>query len=91
MINNISTFTEGNENRNEEFINVILGTDYHINENNVITLTGHYAYEIEDQPSDIDVRIYDAKNTLTSYWNREEVTEATNPKFQYEFTYKEGL
>ena len=91
LVNNISTFTEGNENRNEEFINVILGTDYHINENNVITLTGHYAYEIEDQPSDIDVRIYDAKNTLTSYWNREEVTEATNPKFQYEFIYKKDF
>ena len=91
LINNFSTFTEGNENRNEEFFNVILGTDYHINENNVITLTGHYAYEIEDQPSDIDVRIYDANNVLSSYWNREEVTEATNPKFQYELIYKKDF
>ena len=42
-----SIFSKGKEYRNEEFYNIILGTDYYINENNVLTLSGNFAYEIE--------------------------------------------
>nr|WKN39240.1 TonB-dependent receptor [Tunicatimonas sp. TK19036] len=78
----------GDGEKNETFVNVILGTDYHINAQNVISLTGSFAYELETEYSDTDFRTFDASNTLTSQWNRNEVTEATNPKYQYELQYK---
>ena len=78
----------GEEFRNEEFYNIILGTDYYINENNVLTLSGTFAYEIEDQPSNTKYKSLDADNQLISEWERTETTEATNPKYQYELQYK---
>ena len=78
----------GEEFRNEEFYNIILGTDYYINENNVLTLSGNFAYEIEDQPSNTKYKSLDADNQLVSEWERTETTEATNPKYQYELQYK---
>lgn len=85
---NTTVFSEGDAYRNEKFYNIILGTDYHINDLNVITLSGNFAYEVEDQPSQTDFSFYDASNTITSQWRREEDTEATNPKWQYELQYK---
>lgn len=78
----------GEEFRNEEFYNIILGTDYYINENNVLNLSGNFAYEIEDQPSNTKYKSLDADNQLVSEWERTETTEATNPKYQYELQYK---
>ncbi|MDO6519184.1 outer membrane beta-barrel family protein [Zobellia uliginosa] len=78
----------GEEFRNEEFYNVILGTDYYINENNVLTLSGNFAYEIEDQPSNTNFKAWDTNDELVSEWERTETTEATNPKYQYELQYK---
>lgn len=85
---NESIRSEGTEYRNEQFYNFILGTDYHINDNNVLTLSGNFAYEIEDQPSATNFAQLNAANELISEWERTEVTEATNPKWQYEFQYK---
>ena len=59
-----------------------------INERNVITLSGNFSYEIEDQPSRNDFTLTDASNEILSSWKREEVTEATNPKYQFELQYK---
>ncbi len=84
---NTSILSEGRNLRVEKFYNITLGTDYYINSNNVITLSGNFAYEIEDQPSDINFKSLDA-NRVTSEWNRKETTEATNPKWQYELVYK---
>ncbi|MEZ4686983.1 MAG: outer membrane beta-barrel family protein [Bacteroidia bacterium] len=81
-------FSKGTEYRNETFFNVILGTDYHIDQRNVLTLSGNFAYEIEDQPSRTDFVQRDAEGNLISEWYREEVTEAGNPKYRYEFNYK---
>ncbi len=81
-------FSDGEEFRNETFFNVTLGTDYHINELNVLTLSGNFAYEIEDQPSNYNFEYFDENNNLISNWLREETTEATNPKYQYELNYK---
>lgn len=88
LANNTTVYSEGDAYRNETFYNVILGTDYHINKLNVVTLSGNFAYEVEDQPSETDFSYFDASNSITSQWHREEVTEATNPKWQYELQYK---
>ncbi|MEM6719914.1 MAG: TonB-dependent receptor [Bacteroidota bacterium] len=80
--------SDGEEFRNEAFFNITLGADYHINELNVLTLSGNFAYEIEDQPSEFNFQFLDGNNALISSWLREETTEATNPKYQYELNYK---
>lgn len=84
----VSILSEGVSFRNEMFYNLTLGADYHLDEYNVITLSGNYAYEIEDQPSETDYSFIDENNTATSVWKREETTEAKNPKWQYDLQYK---
>ncbi|WP_373512899.1 TonB-dependent receptor domain-containing protein, partial [Persicitalea sp.] len=88
LVNNTTVSSIGTEYRNETFYNVILGTDYHINPLNVITLSGNFAYEVEKQPSRYDFSFFDSTNTLASKWNRQETTTATNPKWQYELQYE---
>lgn len=88
LVNNTKIFSNGTEYRNETYYNFVLGTDYHINENNVLTLSGNFALEIEDQPSTTNFAALDAVDFITSQWERSEVTEAENPKFQYELQYK---
>ena len=88
LVSNETVFSDGIEYRNETFFNITLGTDYHINKLNVLTLSGNFAYEIEDQPSETNFRFLDANNQLISSWLRSEVTDATNPKYQYELNYK---
>ncbi|WP_191859225.1 outer membrane beta-barrel family protein [Hanstruepera ponticola] len=87
LINDETVFSNGEEFRNETFFNITLGTDYHLNEYNVFTLSGNFAYEIEDQPSETNFSFFEGNN-LISRWVREETTEATNPKWQYEFNWK---
>jgi outer membrane receptor protein involved in Fe transport len=87
LSNNEVIFSDGEEFRNETFFNLTLGTDYHINDLNVLTLSGNFAYEIEDQPSETNFSFFDSNNILASSWVREETTEATNPKYQYELNY----
>ncbi|MEM9547816.1 MAG: TonB-dependent receptor [Bacteroidota bacterium] len=77
----------GEEFRNETFYNFILGSDYYINPQNVITLSGSFAYEVEDQPSETNFEFL-SNGSLERAWTRREVTEATNPKYQYELQYK---
>ncbi|MFK7810291.1 MAG: TonB-dependent receptor, partial [Saprospiraceae bacterium] len=91
LIDNSLVSSEGEEFRNETFYNLILGTDYHINKNNVLTLSGSFAYEVEDQPSSTFFTAKDSNGAITSEWNRTEVTEATNPKYRYELQYKSKL
>jgi len=88
LINNTTVNSEGKQYRNENFYNIILGTDYYINPLNMITLSGNFAYEIEDQPSNTFFSSFDENNILVSQWERIETTEATNPKYQYELQYK---
>jgi outer membrane receptor protein involved in Fe transport len=89
--NGLTILSEGTEYRNEYYYNFILGTDYHINKYNVLTLSGNYVYEVEQQPSRFDfVRPAFAGMDMAS-WYREESTEATNPKYQYELQYKKGF
>lgn len=88
LINNTTIFSEGTEYRNEAFYNLVLGTDYHINPYNILTLSGNVAYEVEDQPSETFFSIPDETGAIVSEWYRTENTEATNPKYQYELQYK---
>lgn len=88
LIDNTTINSDGIEYRNENFYNFILGTDYYINPQNVLTLSGSFAYEIEDQPSETDFEFVDSSGEMTRSWKREEVTQAGNPKIQYELQYK---
>lgn len=74
--------------RNEFFYNITLGTDYYINKYNTITLSGKFAYEIEQQPSSTDFSIFDASDQLISQYQRTEETAAKNPKWQYDLQYQ---
>lgn len=91
LLTGVAIVNEGREFRNENFYNFNLGTDYYINKYNVVTLSGSFAYEIEDQPSRNNFRIEDEAGNTTAEWFREEVTEATNPKYQYELQYKKSF
>ena len=71
FLTNTQVLTEGTQYRIEEFYNIILGTDYYINPQNVITLSGFYAFEAEDQPSNTNVKKYQNNTQLISEWNRE--------------------
>ncbi|MDA7502248.1 outer membrane beta-barrel protein, partial [Chitinophagales bacterium] len=86
-ITGTSLFSEGIQYRNEYFYNFVLGSDYYINPQNIITLSGSFTYEVEDQPSETLFQLSN-NNVLESEWTRNEMTEATNPKYQYELQYK---
>lgn len=81
----------GEEFRNEAFYNFVLGTDYYFNPTSVLTVSGNFALEVEDQPSTTNFASFDTNNTITSQWERTEVTDAQNPKFQYEVQYKKDF
>lgn len=91
LVSGKTILSDGTEYRNEAFYTFILGTDYHINPLNVITLSGNFTYEVEDQPSRYNFSIPDAAGTPVSEWYRQESTQATNPKYQYELQYKKDF
>jgi len=91
LLNKTTITSAGDSEKNETFYNLILGTDYHINDYNVLSLTGHFAYEIETEFADIDFRSRDENQSVNSEWNRDEATEATNPKWEYDLQYKKDF
>ncbi|WP_405291517.1 TonB-dependent receptor domain-containing protein [Algibacter sp. Ld11] len=91
LVNNTEINSVGDSEFDEKFSNFLLGTDYHINDRNVITLSGSYAYEVEDQSSQQNYTGLDNTNTITDAWLRDEKTEATNPKLRYELQYKKDF
>lgn len=86
-INDNTVNSDGTSYRNETFYNVILGTDYHINRYNVLTLSGNFAYEIEEQPSFFNFSYQEQSNPPEDEWTRSEDTQATNPKWQFDLNY----
>lgn len=88
LINNTTVKSIGESQFDEKFSNILIGTDYYINDKNVVTLSASYAYEVEDQNSLTNFSETDASNTITDSWTRGEETEATNPKLRYELQYK---
>lgn len=91
LLNKTTITSAGDSEKNENFYNLILGTDYHINDYNVLSLTGHFAYEIETEYADIDFRSRDENQSVNAEWNRDEATEATNPKWEYDLQYKKDF
>ncbi len=91
LVNGTTISSTGDSEKNETFYNVILGTDYHIDKYNVVTLSGHLAYEKEDENSFSQFNFFDDSETLVNAWERDELTEATNPKWQYELQYKKDF
>lgn len=91
LINNTTINSFGESEFNEKFGNILMGADYHINDLNVVTLSGSYAYEVEDQNSKTNYNKTDASNTTTDSWIRDEKTEAENPKLRYELQYKKNF
>jgi len=83
-----SVITDGGEDKNETFFNLTLGADYYINDKNVVTLSGNYAFEKEDSPSDYLISSLDASGDLVSQYNRVGETSADNPKYQFDLQYK---
>ncbi|CAA6828685.1 MAG: TonB-dependent receptor, putative [uncultured Aureispira sp.] len=88
LVTGTTILSEGVDYRNETFFNVLLGADYHINDRNVLTLSGNFAYEIESQPSQTNFRELDNSDLTVAEWSRTETTGANNPKGQYELVYK---
>lgn len=80
--------SEGVEYRNENFYNITLGSDYYINPYNTLTLSGNFALELEQQPSEIDFESFIPGAASENKWRREEETEAINPKYQYDLQYE---
>lgn len=74
--------------KNEQFYNITIGTDYYINDFNTITLSGSLAYEFEENPSSTDFYLYDGQGNLTSAYSRYETTSALNPKYRYDLQYE---
>jgi outer membrane receptor protein involved in Fe transport len=81
----------GKSDKNETFFNLILGTDYHINDLNVITLSGNFAYEWEKENATALFSSFDGGDLLTDAFKRRELTTATNPKYSYELQYKKNF
>ena len=91
LIDDTNISSIGESDKNETFFNLILGTDYHINDYNVLTLSGHFAYEWEKENSDAVFSTFDGANSLTDEFRRRELTTATNPKYSYELQYKKDF
>jgi outer membrane receptor protein involved in Fe transport len=87
-VTDTTIFSQGEEFRNEQFYNITLGADYYINQYNVVTLSGNFAYEIESQPSETFFQLENALGDIASEWQRKETTSATNPKYQFDLQYK---
>ncbi len=79
--------SDGESFRNERFANITLGTDYHLNDYNVLTLSGRFTYEWENNPALTAFRELDGDGQAIAGWERREETEATNPKWQFDLQY----
>lgn len=88
LASNTTLSSFGTAFRNESFSNITLGTDYFFDPKNVLTLSGNFAYEKEDQPSEFFFGLADANTGEVTEWRREETTDANNPKWQYELQFK---
>ncbi len=80
----------GNSRMNEQFYNLVLGADYHLNKLNMLSVSGLFGFEKETQTSDNDFLVRKAGVT-ESGWSRSESTRADNPKWQYDVQYQKSF
>ncbi|XOV91373.1 MAG: TonB-dependent receptor domain-containing protein [Bacteroidota bacterium] len=89
LLTDTTIYSTGKEYRNERYYNILLGSDYYINDLNIITLSGSFALELEKQPSKTYYNMVSGANQMPlSAWERTETTEAVNPKYQFDLQYK---
>jgi len=81
----------GESEKDESYFNLILGSDYHINSRNIVSLTGRFEYELEKEISDTDYTMSSLPNYISTLWNRNELSEGSNPKWEYELQYLKGF
>ncbi|MDV7187330.1 outer membrane beta-barrel family protein [Lutibacter sp. TH_r2] len=91
LIEETTLITASENDKQEKFYNIVLGTDYYINKNNVLTLSGHYAFEKEDEDSHLIYNYSKPSTSSSSEWTRDEDTKADNPKYEYELQYKKDF
>lgn len=82
--------TSGSNRKNEQFYNLILGADYHLNKLNMLSVSGHYGFEKETETADSDFLLKNA-GAVESGWSRNESTWAGNPKWQYDVQYQKSF
>lgn len=82
--------TSGSSRMNEQFYNLVLGADYHLNKLNMLSVSGLFGFEKETQTSDSDFLIRKAGLTEAG-WSRSESTWADNPKWQYDVQYQKSF
>jgi outer membrane receptor protein involved in Fe transport len=88
---NTNVTGSGESEKDESYFNLILGTDYHINPRNILSLTGSFEYELEEEISDTEYLMSSTPNTSSTLWNRNELTEGKNPKWEFELQYLKGF
>lgn len=81
-------FTNGKGEKNEQFYNLILGADYNINPQNILSLSAHLGYEIEDESADLNYKTMDSNNSVFSEFTRKDATDGVNPKMEYQLNYE---
>jgi len=88
---NTTVSGSGESEKDESYFNLILGTDYHINPRNIVSLTGSFEYELEKEISDTDYLMSSTPNKSSAMWKRNELSEGRNPKWEYELQYLKGF
>ncbi|MDR7131558.1 outer membrane receptor protein involved in Fe transport [Algoriphagus sp. 4150] len=91
LSSNTELHTLSDRDFNEEFYNLILGTDYRINNSTVVSLSGQFAYEKETTDSKNDYTLKNPEGTVADAWSRKEDSYADNPKWQGEFQVKKDF
>jgi outer membrane receptor protein involved in Fe transport len=81
----------GEREKNETFYNLILGTDYHFNESNLLSLSGHLGYEGETEYGTAHFASLDGEGVSEGEWMRDESTSAGNIKWQYDAQYQKNF
>lgn len=76
--------TNADDEKNEKFANILLGSDFYLNKRNTLTISGHFAYELENQYSTTNYQLLESGENVFSAFRRDEITSATNPKWQYD-------
>jgi outer membrane receptor protein involved in Fe transport len=88
LVNDSRLDSKGESYKHEQYYNITLGSDYYINKFNLITLSGSFAYEFENEESLTNYAEYSSRNELNSQWQRNEETTAENPKWQFDLQYE---
>ncbi|MFA8450322.1 MAG: TonB-dependent receptor domain-containing protein [Bacteroidales bacterium] len=83
--------SDGEAEKQEKFMNITLGADYYFNPLNVLTVSGHFGYEFENESSDIFYNNSLNLNSNKAFSSlRKESVKGVNPKYQYELAYKKS-